>query len=63
MKDERIFVHCVANKRVSAFIYLYRILHQNVAPAEAARDLHVLWEPDAAWQQFIQQQLGRKDSF
>src|SRR5213592_3399564 len=34
--DERpVFVHCAANKRVSAFVFLYRVLRQRVAVPEA----------------------------
>lgn len=54
----RIFVHCAANKRVSAFIYLYRILRENVSPEDAARDLHRLWTPNPIWQEFIEQVLA-----
>src|SRR5947208_13249483 len=27
--DRRVFVHCAANKRVSAFVFLYRVLRQH----------------------------------
>src|SRR4051812_3258881 len=27
---QRVLVHCAANKRVSAFVFLYRVLHQRV---------------------------------
>ena len=57
-EDRPVFVHCAANMRVSAFVFLYRVLHQGVAPAEAQRDLHAIWQPDEVWSQFIQEQLG-----
>jgi protein tyrosine phosphatase (PTP) superfamily phosphohydrolase (DUF442 family) len=53
----RLFVHCAANMRVSAFVFLYRVLWQNVPPLVAEHDLHALWEPDAVWSTFIRQQL------
>src|SRR5262245_37755800 len=31
----RVFVHCAANKRVSAFVFLYRVLHQGISRFEA----------------------------
>src|ERR1700757_3355019 len=31
-EGRRIFVHCAANMRVSAFVYLYRVLHEHVSP-------------------------------
>ena len=41
-----VFVHCAANKRVSAFVFLYRVLCQRVTVPEAERDLHAMWQPD-----------------
>jgi deoxyhypusine synthase len=38
--DRPVFVHCAANKRVSAFVFLYRVLFERVALPEAERDLH-----------------------
>ena len=58
--DRRIFVHCAANMRVSAFVFLYRVLVQHVALAEAEHDLQAIWEPDLIWSRFIQTQLGRR---
>jgi len=56
--DERpVFVHCAANKRVAAFVFLYRVLCQRVALPEAQRDLHAIWQPDEIWSRFIQEQL------
>ena len=53
--NKKIFVHCAANKRVSAFIYLYRLIYQNISEEEAQNDLHKLWVPNEIWQKFIQQ--------
>lgn len=55
--DRRVFVHCAANMRVSAFVFLYRVLRQHAPVAEAERDLHAIWQPDEAWAQFIKEQL------
>ncbi len=49
----KIFVHCVANKRAAAFVYLYRVLCTEVDEAEALRDLHRAWTPDEFWSDFI----------
>ncbi|MDX2242793.1 MAG: protein tyrosine phosphatase family protein [Leptolyngbyaceae cyanobacterium bins.302] len=51
--DRQVLVHCAANMRVSAFIYLYRILCQKVDPTLAMADLHQIWTPNEIWQQFI----------
>ena len=58
LRGRRVFVHCVANKRVSAFVFLYRVGRQRVEIAEAERDLKVVWQPDEVWSQFIQEQLS-----
>ena len=49
----RVFVHCAANMRVSAFVYLYRTLRQKTPEADAVRDLHRIWEPNERWREFI----------
>jgi hypothetical protein len=53
---QRVFVHCAANKRVSAFVFLHR-LRQGVNRAMAQRDLERIWEPDGVWLNFVNQQL------
>jgi protein tyrosine phosphatase (PTP) superfamily phosphohydrolase (DUF442 family) len=55
--QRRVFVHCAANKRVSAFVFLYRVLYQRIALPDAERDLHAIWQPDKVWSRFIQEQL------
>jgi protein tyrosine phosphatase (PTP) superfamily phosphohydrolase (DUF442 family) len=57
LADRPVFVHCAANKRVSAFVFLYRVLCQRVAVPEAERDLHAVWQPDAVWSEFLRNQL------
>lgn len=53
--DKRMFVHCVANMRVSAFMYLYRIICDRMNDKQAKQDLHQIWTPNDTWQTFIQQ--------
>jgi protein tyrosine phosphatase (PTP) superfamily phosphohydrolase (DUF442 family) len=55
--DRPVFVHCAANMRVSAFVFLYRVLEKHVAKSEAERDLYAIWQPDEVWSRFIQSQL------
>ena len=52
-EDKKIFVHCAANKRVSAFLYLYRTLHLGIDQEEATHDLHRLWTPNDGWNIFM----------
>jgi protein tyrosine phosphatase (PTP) superfamily phosphohydrolase (DUF442 family) len=58
-QDRRVFVHCAANKRVSAFVFLYRIVRQRCDRAETERDLQAVWKPDSVWSRFIAEQLAR----
>lgn len=59
-EGRRVFVHCAANMRVSAFVFLYRVLRQRVPPSEAEGDLHAIWQPDDVWSRFMQNQLQSK---
>jgi protein tyrosine phosphatase (PTP) superfamily phosphohydrolase (DUF442 family) len=54
----RVLVHCAANKRVSAFVFLYRVLFQRTAIPDAEQDLHAIWQPDEVWSRFIQKELA-----
>jgi protein tyrosine phosphatase (PTP) superfamily phosphohydrolase (DUF442 family) len=51
--DRMLFVHCAANFRVSAFIYLYRQIYLGWGAEDAILDLQKIWTPNAVWQQFI----------
>jgi protein tyrosine phosphatase (PTP) superfamily phosphohydrolase (DUF442 family) len=50
---QKVFVHCAANKRVSAFMYLYRRLCEGTSEEVAAKDLNRIWVPNEIWQKFI----------
>jgi len=53
--DKKVFVHCAANMRVSAFIYLYQRLHESISEEEAKKDLHKIWIPNENWHKFMNQ--------
>jgi protein tyrosine phosphatase (PTP) superfamily phosphohydrolase (DUF442 family) len=55
--DQKIFVHCAANMRVSAFMYLYRRIHDRMSDEEAKKYLDRIWQPNETWQKFIEQVL------
>lgn len=59
--EKQRFVHCIANMRVSAFTFLYRILVLGVPVEDARQSLHQIWEPNPIWQQFIDEQLAQSD--
>lgn len=55
--DQRLFVHCAANMRVSAFVFLYRVLRGKSSRPDAERDLRKIWEPEGVWRNLIDSQL------
>lgn len=59
-KGKKLFVHCAANKRVSVFVALYRILEQSLPSEQAFHDLETVWKPNEIWQSFIEQVLNCK---
>ena len=47
--DKTIHVHCIANYRVSAFLYRYRVDRLGWDRQTARRDLDAVWTPDGPW--------------
>jgi protein tyrosine phosphatase (PTP) superfamily phosphohydrolase (DUF442 family) len=58
--DEKVFVHCRANYRATAFIALHRILRLGWKPEEALHDVRRIWDPAdyPIWEKFIAEQLA-----
>ena len=54
LNQEKVWLHCAANMRVSAFLYRYRrdVLKEN--PATARQQLEKIWEPFGAWKPFLE---------
>ena len=44
-RDRKLFVHCFANMRASAFVYVYRTLVRGDSEEEALTDMHEVWDP------------------
>lgn len=61
-QDKKRFVHCIANMRVSAFVFLYRVLRQGMPIEEARASMARIWQPNPIWQQFIDGALARGQS-
>lgn len=55
-QDRKVFVHCFANMRASAFVYMYRTLVQGVPEAEARGTMSQVWDPGelAQWADLIE---------
>lgn len=60
-KDRKIFVHCQANFRATAFVALYRILRHGWEPKDAIEDMHKIWDAEdyPIWKMFIEENLKR----
>ena len=52
-----VFVHCIANMRVSAFLYLYQ-RSIGLPDPDARQVLDAIWQPNPTWQQFIDEVLA-----
>jgi len=44
-QDRKVYVHCFANMRASAFVYLYRTLVEGVPETEALSTMNEIWDP------------------
>lgn len=56
--ESQVFVHCAKNMRVSAFMYLYRVIRQQVAAEDALADVHQIWTPIPHWQAFMDRAIA-----
>jgi uncharacterized protein (TIGR01244 family) len=52
--DNKVFVHCAVNMRVSAFIYRYRTHNLGISQEVARQDLEKIWQPFGVWAEFIE---------
>ena len=52
-EGKRIFIHCAANKRVSVFMALHRIMQKGWSREGALDVMHKVWTPNETWQGFI----------
>ena len=57
-QGKKIFVHCAKNMRVSAFVYLYRILYDNIPKEKAKESMEKIWKPSGIWKEFIKKILN-----
>ncbi len=53
ISNQRVWVHCVVNYRVSAFLYQYQRLVHGLPDQEAKKVMLKSWEPDEVWQRFM----------
>lgn len=51
--DNKVWIHCAANMRVSAFLYKYRRDIQGMSEGEARKIMDTVWEPFGEWENFL----------
>jgi len=52
-KDKKIWIHCAANMRVSAFVYKYRRDVLGLEDKQVIKDMELIWSPNRTWNTFI----------
>lgn len=55
LAGEKVWVHCAMNMRVSAFVYLYRVLVLGESEEDASFPMREIWSPNEIWLQFIRE--------
>jgi protein tyrosine phosphatase (PTP) superfamily phosphohydrolase (DUF442 family) len=56
--DEKTLVHCAANYRASCFTGLYLFAEKKLTEDEMNDFIGNIWQPDAIWQQFIEEAVA-----
>jgi protein tyrosine phosphatase (PTP) superfamily phosphohydrolase (DUF442 family) len=56
-RDDAVWVHCAANKRVSSFLGLYRRIRQGWTEEQSFAVQREIWQPNPVWQRFIDKML------
>lgn len=58
LEGATVHIHCIANLRVSAFLYRYRSEVQGWAEQEARAEMERIWRPGGVWAAFIGDAAG-----
>jgi len=56
-KGKRIWLHCAANLRATAFLGLYRQIREGLPHEQAFALMAEVWKPNPVWQHFIDEEL------
>ena len=52
-QGQKVWIHCAANMRVSAFLFRYRREQLGIDALQAKLDLNQIWEPFDYWKPFM----------
>ena len=60
-QGRKVLVHCFANMRASAFVYLYRTLRRDESPTIARLELEEIWDPASLeqWEMLVREAEAR----
>ena len=53
LEGDSVHIHCIANFRVSAFLYRYQRDVLKIAEPDARRQMEGIWRPGGVWARFI----------
>ena len=56
-QDQKNWVHCALNMRVSVFANLFLIKNGNISQEQGIKNIHDLWQPNTTWQTFLENNL------
>jgi len=61
-QNRKVYVHCIANMRASAFMYMYRTLIEGVPEEEARATMLAVWDPDdrEQWGSLVREVMSRR---
>ena len=59
-QGEKIWVHCAANMRVTAFLGLYRVIKRGEERQSAFAVMDSVWKPNEVWSSFISSSLEKQ---
>ena len=59
LDDRKVFVHCIMNYRVSAFIYHYLNKVKGIGQQASRSPMFDIWKPDEVWRRLID--LNKKE--
>lgn len=55
LPDDKVWIHCAMNMRVSCFIYLHSRRTAAMPEHEAKALMNQVWEPDETWTRFMEE--------
>lgn len=53
LQQQKVWVHCAKNMRVSCFVYLYQLHILKLPSAQALYPMSEIWQPQGIWAQLV----------